>query len=372
MVTEARAGWTLAHAATPAILAVLFAGSVAGASKSVPSPQIDGPWWQVAGNPMDHKYATTKQEPVDFAVWQAADGTWQLWSCIRGTTAGGPGGKTRFFYRWEGQHLTDPNWQPMGIALEADPALGETPGGLQAPHVVRVGDTYHLFYGDWVNICHATSRDGKTFTRVLQPNGKTGMFNEGPTANTRDIMLLAHGDKWYAYYTCQPNNQGMDCLRTTSDFKTWTDSTVVAFGGQATTGSWSSECPHVVKLGEKDFYLFRTQNYGSPEKGDIRRRGPAKTSIYHSTDPTMFGINQDERYFIGTLPVAAPEVILHEGQYYIAALNEGALNGIRIAKLKWARSEWVRVPKGITGFPNAIHRVWGPVPPLGALPKRDR
>ena len=128
----------------------------------------------------------------------------------------------------------------------------------------------------------------------------------------------------------------MDCLRTTSDFQTWTDSTVVAFGGQAGAGPYAAECPHVVKLGDHDFYLFRTQSYGNPEKGDARKRGPAKTSVYHSTDPAMFGINQDERYFLYTLPVAAPEIILHEGQYYLAALNEGSLNGIRIAKLKWA------------------------------------
>jgi hypothetical protein len=92
----------------------------------------------------------------------------------------------------------------------------------------------------------------------------------------------------------------------------------------------------VVKRGDGDFYLFRTQSYGSPVKGDARRRSPAQTSVYHSTDPTMFGINQDDRYFLCTLPVAAPEVILHDGQYYIAALNEGALDGIRIARLKWA------------------------------------
>ncbi len=29
--------------------------------------------------------------------------------------------------------------------------------------------------------------------------------------------------------------------------------------------------------------------------------------------------------------------ILHEGQYYIAVLNEGALDGVRITRLKWAR-----------------------------------
>lgn len=306
-------------------------------SKQVLLPQIEGSWWQVAGNPMGHKYATDRQEPVDFAVWQAADGTWQLWSCIRNTTAGGKGGMTRFFYGWQGQHLTDTNWKPMGIAMEADPSVGETLGGLQAPHVIKVGDTYHMFYGDWVNICHATSEDGKNFTRVIGANGKTGMFSEGPRANTRDVMLLPHAGKWYAYYTGHLNQQGMDYVRTTKDFRTWSESKVVAYGGQAGAAAYGAECPHVVKLGVNDFYLFRTQSYGpyKRDNGGIRKRGLPKTSVYHSNDPTMFGINQDAKYFLCTLPVAAPEIILHKGRYYIAALNTGALDGIRIARLKW-------------------------------------
>jgi hypothetical protein len=322
------------------ILISFFAlGSIvhtAGGTEPALVPQIEGDWWQVAGNPMDHKYATKNQEPVDFAVWQAADGTWQLWSCIRGTTAGGENGKTRFFYRWEGQNLTDTDWKPMGIAMEADPSLGEMPGGLQAPYVVKVGDTYHLFYGDWVNICHATSKDGKNFTRVIQANGNTGMFSEGPGNNTRDVMLLPHAGKWYTYYTAYPNGQGMVYVRTTEDFKNWSPSSVAAFGGRAGTKAFSSECPHVVKLGENDFYLFKTQTYG-PFKGDIRKRGAPQTSIYHSNDPTMFGINQDERYFVCTLPVAAPEIIHYKNRYYITALNEGALDGIRSAKLAWVK-----------------------------------
>lgn len=306
-------------------------------SEEVPVPHIDGPWWQVAGNPMDHKYATERQEPVDFAVWQAADGTWQLWSCIRNTTAGGKEGRTRFFYGWEGKNLTDTDWTPKGIAMEADSSLGETPGGLQAPHVIKVDDTYHLFYGDWVNICHATSKDGKHFTRVIQDNGKTGMFTEGVGNNTRDIMLLPEAGKWFAYYTAYPNRQGMVFVRTTQDFRTWSPSTVVSFGGQAGTGATQSECPHVVKVGPHQFYLFKTQNYGSQKGGNIRDRGTPQTSVYYSNDPMMFGINQDERYFVCTLPVAAPEIIYYEGRYYIAALNEGALNGIRIARLAWTR-----------------------------------
>ncbi|MEK7992569.1 MAG: hypothetical protein AAB403_02085 [Planctomycetota bacterium] len=303
--------------------AVVYGGQL---SEEVSVPQIDGPWWHVAGNPRDHKYATERQEPVDFAVWQAADGTWQLWSCIRNTTAGGKEGRTRFFYGWEGKNLTDADWKPKGIAMEDDPSLGETPGGLQAPHVIKVGETYHLFYGDWVNICHATSKDGKT-----------GMFTEGAGNNTRDVMLLPEAGKWFAYYTAYPNRQGMVFVRTTEDFKTWSPSTVVSFGGQAGTGATQSECPHVVKLGPHEFYLFKTQTYGGQKGGNIRQRSAPQTSVYYSNDPMMFGINQDERYLVCTLPVAAPEIIRHEGQYYVAALNEGALDGIRIARLTWSK-----------------------------------
>ena len=111
--------------------------------KQVLIPTIDGDWWQVAGDPDLGEYTTPKQQPVDFGVWQAADGTWQLWSCIRHTNCGG---NTRLFYRWEGESLDRPDWKPMGIAMEADTALGETKGGLQAPHVIKLDDIYYMFY----------------------------------------------------------------------------------------------------------------------------------------------------------------------------------------------------------------------------------
>ena len=37
-----------------------------------------------------------------------------------------------------------------------------------------------------------------------------------------------------------------------------------------------------------------------------------------------------------TLPIAAPEIIKHEGTYYIAALLP-SLQGIQIARLEWVR-----------------------------------
>lgn len=107
-------------------------------------PRIGGDWWQVADDPDLGALTTAKQQPVDFGVWQAADGTWQLWSCIRGTKEPG---NTRLFYRWEGAQLTDRDWKPMGIAMHSDTSVGEVAGGLQAPYVFKLGGRYEMFYG---------------------------------------------------------------------------------------------------------------------------------------------------------------------------------------------------------------------------------
>lgn len=283
-------------------------------------PHVDGEFWQVSGDPDLGAYTTAKQQPVDFAIWQAADGTWQLWSCIRRTAHPG---KTRLFYRWQGNKITDRNWKPMGIAMLADPAFGETEGGLQAPHVIKVGGVYKMFYGDWQNICLAESVDGKTFARQLMPNGRAGMFSEG--VGTRDPLVLRIGDLFYCYYTANPDGLGADYARTSTDLRTWSPSRKVAFGGAAGTGPYAAECPFVYFHRESGYYyLFRTQQYGER----------ARMSVYRSNDPMDFGVDNDA-YLVGTLPYAAPELVEDQGQLYIAALLP-SLKGIQIANLKWA------------------------------------
>jgi len=292
------------------------------ASETVLVPQVDGEFWQVAGDPDLGKYSKPEQQPVDFAVWQAADGTWQLWSCIRGTAAPG---KTRLFYRWQGAKLTDKDWQPMGIAMEADPGFGETEGGLQAPFVMKHNSEYLMFYGDWDHICLARGVDGKTFARQLMPDGKSGMSTEGIGSNTRDPMTLLIGGVFYLYYTAYPNRLGADYLRTSKDLRHWSPSQKVAFGGAAGTGASSAECPFVYFHKHSGYYyLFRTQRYGKKPQ----------SSIYRSKDPTDFGVD-DDKYLVGTIPHAAPEIIDYEGQTYIAVLLP-TLKGIQIAKLKFA------------------------------------
>jgi len=292
-----------------------------GAQDTVLVPAIDGEWWTIAGDPDVSPYATPAQQPVDFSIWQAADRTWQLWSCIRKTSIPG---KTRLLYRWQGERLTDADWKPMGIAMTADPGFGETPGGLQAPYVFRFRGLYYMFYGDWVHICLATSRDGKTFARQLSADGNAGMFGEGPSANARDPMVVRIGDRWHIYYTAHPERHGAVYCRTSKDLRRWSPSRIVAAGGSAGTALNSAECPFVFHhAGSGYYYLFRTQRYGEN----------AQTSVYRSRDPVNFGIG-DDRGLVARLPVAAPEIIVHEGRDYIASLLP-SLKGVRLARLKW-------------------------------------
>ena len=89
-----------------------------------------------------------------------------------------------------------------------------------------------------------------------------------------------------------------------------------------------SECPFVYyHAPSRTYYLFRTQRYGKD----------AQTSVYASKNPLDFGVN-DDRYLVTRLPVAAPEIIEHEGELYIAALMP-SLKGIQAARLRFRDRE---------------------------------
>ncbi len=286
-------------------------------------PEIVGDWWQIAGNPDLGKYQTDRQEPLDFGLWQAADGTWQLWSCVRYT---GCGGHTRLFYRWEGDKLTSKDWRPMGIAMEADPNFGETEGGLQAPYVFCKKDVYYMFYGDWVNICLAISRDGKSFTRHTNADGLSGLFAEKPGTSTRDPMVMAYRDLYYIYYTGVPEGKGAIYCRTSPDLFAWSESIVVSSGGMGGDGPASAECAFVYYIpDDNSFYFFRAH----PIKGS----GEYDTSIYRSQNPLDFGVDSDT-YRIGSLPYEVVRIIKDGPDFFMTALNPD-YDGIRLTRMKW-------------------------------------
>ncbi len=298
--------------------------------KYIYKPVIASGWWEITGNPDLGEYSSEKQEPVDFGVWQAADGTWQIWSCIRKTKCGG---NTRLFYGWEAKNLTDTMWKPQGIMMEADTTLGEVFGGLQAPHVIKKDDWFYMLYGGWAQICLAKSKDGKNFDRVINEKGTTALFS-GPFINTRDAMTIQIKNKYYCYYTghlmeFKPGEiRAAIFCRTSENLMDWDEPVMVSGGGKfAEMDSWGggdAECPFVVQI-ENKYILFRNIEYG---RNNLNVQ-------YNSDNPYYFGVNNDSLY-MGQLKVAAPEIVKLGDEYFIFSLKE-SLDGIKAAKLKFEK-----------------------------------
>ena len=316
-----------------AILAVLLFTPLLRGDDGLRIPTIAGGWATLVEMPELHKLAGTEQRLSGFCLWQAGDGAWQVWSALGDAKEAGRSGS---FFRWESPSLVGGKWTPRGVVLRADDKPGAS---LQSPFVFKDGDAFRLFHGDGQGICSATSADGKEFRRDGIAEGLPVQFDRGTAGRVRDPFVTKIGPLWHCYYSAETtktitkdgktttSNEGAVYCRTSPDLKTWGAEKRVAFGGQSGDGIDSATCPRVIESGPGHFFLLRTQSFGKD----------AKTSVYHSTDPLDFGIqgsNGDALHFVTTLPVAAPELVRVDGQWFIAALRAD-LRGIQIAKLDW-------------------------------------
>ena len=293
------------------------------------TPMLEGEQWHIGNNPDLGVLNREGQEIVDHAIFPSDDGHWHLWACIRGTAVG------RLFYHWEGTSPLAPDWEPRGVAMRADAAFGESLDDwngeewIQAPHVIVRDGKHHMFYGGHrsetgaCQVCLATSADGRAFERYRDERGHSRVF-VGP-GEARDPMVLRIEDTYYCYYAGHDPDQRAPCkvyCRTSSDLLHWSEYHTVNWGGVAGEGPWSAECPFVVQRG-KWFYLFRTCRY----------QPPAETHVYCSEDPLDFGRGDDSKH-LTTLRVAAPEVLLCDGEWFISSV-EDLRGGVQLSRLAW-------------------------------------
>lgn len=163
-------------------------------------------------------------------------------------------------------------------ALEVDRSLKETV--LWAPHIIRRGDEYHMFYhsGGWAGesgaeIRHAVSKDLSRWERV----GSDPIFHD--FCGARDPMVIRIGDLYAMYYTrCDSVSRGLSgvAYRTSRDLVSWSkpEMAFVWWSKPRLGNSGYTESPFVF---ERDgwFYLSFT---GYPDSYDasylIRSRSP--------------------------------------------------------------------------------------------------
>ncbi|MFT4797636.1 MAG: hypothetical protein ACI9W1_001057 [Candidatus Azotimanducaceae bacterium] len=279
-------------------------------------PELASEWWTIASSPDLAHLNSPDQQPMDFGLWRAADSTWQLGACVRKTSVGGKG---RLLFRWQSASLCLSDWEQCGILLQADEPLGEILGGLQSPFVSHWEDRYLMFYGDWVNICLASSLDGKHFERRVNAAGKSRLFEAEVNSSTRDPMHMQHAGTHFLYYTRVIDGEGSICARTSEDLVHWTDPVMVSGGSGC--GPTDAECAFVQPTPDGNhFYLYQWDSRGI-------------TKIFCSDDPLDFGVGTDRKK-IGELPLEVVRIINSEEGTFITSLHED-LTGIRLASINW-------------------------------------
>lgn len=278
-----------------------------------------GDWIRLCGRPQLEKWHSDRVEPVDFTVFQADDGTWQLIACVRNTTQPGSG---RLLYRWSSSELLTENWKPEGIFLSSKAEWDHAEGRLQAPFHLKDKSTHYLFYNS--NGGHLmTSNNGIDF----QPYGTKAIFPMG-----RDVCVLddrKNSGKWIAYYTSPEK----DINPATKNH------TIRARTADKLTGPWSEEAievppitppspgyefvyaesPLVIKRGDY-YYRFEQLNvYCS--KDPLKYEGPPITALAPD-DP---------------IKRLAPEIITHDGKNYLLAYQwrNDDPRGIYMIELCW-------------------------------------
>ena len=135
--------------------------------------------------------------------------------------------------------------------------------------------------------------------------------------NSRTALYLAYScvttvsrDDWLSAFVI---------VRRSKDLREWSDYSIVSQGGICGNGAVSAESPFVVQRGTW-FYLFRSSSTDF------------NTYVYRSDTPFHFGSNDDSK-LISILPIKAPEIIEHGGQWYISELDD--FRGIKMSRLSW-------------------------------------
>lgn len=256
-----------------------------------------------------------RQHIVDHGFLPRPDGSWLLWACLRGTHPG------RILFGWEGGSLAKGPWKPLGVAARAEAAWGEKTEpqeSIQAPHFLQHGDEFLCFYNS-NGIRLMTSHDGARFARRGSPPDGNLLYADGG----RDVMVLPIDGVFHAYSTVSTTDgRGYVALRTSRDLKDWTPLRIVCEGGRGGTGPISAESPFVVHL-DGYYYLFRASS------------NDGQTYVYRSERPDDFGVNDDSR-LIARLPLKAPEIIHHQGRWYVSDL--GNFQAILLRELRWEAS----------------------------------
>ncbi|ONI81384.1 hypothetical protein ALI144C_18750 [Actinosynnema sp. ALI-1.44] len=309
---------------TTVALAAATLCAVAVPSHAAPSGQVGAtPFVQI----YDPSVGETKPWYInDHTFVQDAQGTWHLFGITHTEPADAEDEDS--FAHATAPSLTGP-WTKRPPALTVSPAYGET--YLWAPHVIRDGSTYYMFYAgggadpakNAINL--ATSTDLYTWTRL--PSGP--LFRDGAVA--RDPYVVRIGDKWVMYYTATSDPNGGNhvvAYRTSTDLVHWSDRSIAFTDPTSGFGAGNTESPFVVYTNGA-WHLFIGP-----------RSGYAGTDVFRSADPFRFATDQ----LAGHVFSHAAEVVHTGGRWWVSHAGWGQ-RGVWLATLDFGSGSQQYAPE---------------------------
>lgn len=283
-------------------------------------PKISGDWHLL------YKPEKTGCYVNDHSLIRGLDGHWHLFGITKKTPEINPN-EERYFTYGSGSTLLSPR------GLDEVQIVCNDGVRAWAPSVVTDGRRYYMHYGP-SPLRMATSDDLKHWI------GHTPVLHRAPLESChRDSMVLRMDDgTWLMYVTGVKDRYGVISVFQSTDLINWTflHYALLTSGKAPLNPSWgATESPYVVFL-QGWFYLFVTYT-------DCSRDTYHNTLVFRSTDPTNFGNytgDNHDRLVVTTLHAHAPEIIGHEGKWFITTCGwpnfglpiEGA---VAIAELEW-------------------------------------
>lgn len=297
---------------------------------------------------LNEKYHTKDQpwdhEPNDHCIFQAWDGSWHCWACVRCTPVG------RLLVHWQSDDFFASPWERASDVIRCDRTAGESlvdwcgQEFLQSPFVIQANSTYWMFYGGYdtgtdsdghatddyarqeKQVCLQLSDDGIRWQRYRNEQGWSRVF-VGPGA-VRDPFLVSFDGTWYCYYAGhhdRDRDKAGIYVRTSQDVLHWSDGQIAQFEKEPECTRYRAESPVVVKRNGR-YYLFRSHGADGPG-----------TYVYVSDDPLNFGEGDLSSRFVTRLDTLAPEIIVgpDDREYITTIIADTHFDGIRMAKLEW-------------------------------------
>ncbi len=281
------------------------------ASKKPRVPVIASEWIRVIDYPENHLN--------DFCIFQDTDGIWHSMG-IMGT---GTWASETSLFHCSSTNLLEPFRTHKPILTTPPPA--HLPPQKHAPFVVFHEGYYHLFYrrppGTILVVRSADPFDW--------PDPGIPVFEE---RDARDICIIKDNDMFFMYY-CQSIfidgfYRSAILMRKSTDLYAWSGAETVFLDTIETREHSYLESPYVVGRPE-GYYLF------------IRHRlldETCSTVVIFSDSPNEFP-SGERTWFAELHHVHAPEIVPHEGKYYIARVS-GPQHGNRFAPEKGG---WIEI-----------------------------